>query len=51
LRGLETAESVDLVGRLYLLCSKAGRKDAVLWGRCFMDFDLKVHGSSSSVVQ
>jgi hypothetical protein len=51
LQGLETAESVDLVGRLYLLCSKAGRKDAVLWGRCFMDFDLKVHGASPSVVQ
>jgi hypothetical protein len=51
LRGLETAESVDLVGRLYLLCSKAGRKDAVLWGRCFMDFDLKVHGDSPRVVQ
>ena len=43
-RGLESKESADLVGRLYLLCGKSGRKDTLLWGRCFMDMDLKVHG-------
>lgn len=46
-RGLESEESADLVGRLYLLCSKAGRKDTLLWGRCFMEFDRKVHGENS----
>ncbi len=44
LRGLESEESADLVGRLYLVCSKAGRRDAVLWGRCFLEFDTKIHG-------
>jgi len=44
--GLASEESVDLVGRLYLLCSKAGRKDSLRWGRCFMDLDLKVHGEN-----
>jgi len=47
LRGLETEESADLVGRLYLLCNKAGRRDTILWGRCFMDFDQKVHGENA----
>ncbi len=46
-RGLESEESADLVGRLYLLCSKAGRRDTLLWGRCFMEFDRKVHGENS----
>jgi hypothetical protein len=48
LRGLESEESADLVGRLYLLCSKAGRRDAVLWGRCFLEFDTKVHGEAGA---
>lgn len=47
LRGLESEESADLVGRLYLLCSKAGRKDTLLWGRCFQEFDRKVHGEEA----
>ncbi|GEM_PF-2297862 len=47
LKGLESEESADLVGRLYLLCSKAGRRDTILWGRCFMEFDQKVHGDSA----
>jgi hypothetical protein len=49
-RGLESEESTDLVGRLYLLCSKSGRKDALLWGRCFMEFDLKVHGEKPPAI-
>lgn len=43
-KGLETKESADLVGRLYLLCNRCGRRDTLLWGRCFMDIDLKVQG-------
>jgi hypothetical protein len=43
-QGLESKESADLVGRLYLLCNRSGRKDTLLWGRCFMDIDLKVQG-------
>ena len=49
-QGLESEESADLVGRLYLLCSKAGRPDALFWGRCFMEFDRKVHGEDGSPV-
>lgn len=45
-RGLESEEAADLVGRLYLLSSKAGRQDALLWGRCFMEFDRRVHGDN-----
>ncbi|MBI4889675.1 MAG: hypothetical protein HY821_03555 [Acidobacteria bacterium] len=45
--GLETEEAADLVGRLYLLCSKAGRQDTLLWGRCFMDFDRKARGEEA----
>jgi len=43
-KGLESKESADLVGRLYLLCNKTGRRDTLLWGRCFMDIDLKING-------
>ncbi len=49
-RGLESVEAADLVGRLYLLCNRAGRRDTLLWGRCFMDIDLKVHGESHTQV-
>ncbi len=49
-KGLESPESADLVGRLYLLCSNSGRKDTLLWGRCFMDIDLKVHGAGQPCV-
>jgi hypothetical protein len=49
-RGLENSETADLVGRLYLLCNKAGRRDTLLWGRCFMDIDLKVTGDSPAKV-
>jgi hypothetical protein len=45
-KGMESKETADLVGRLYLLCSRSGRKDTLLWGRCFMDIDLKVHRNS-----
>ncbi len=45
--GLESEETADLVGRLYLLCSKAGRRDTLLWGRCFMDFDRKARGDQA----
>lgn len=48
--GLESKESADLVGQLYLLCNRSGRKDTLLWGRCFMDIDLKVHGSGAANV-
>jgi len=48
--GLESKESADLVGRLYLLCSKSGRRDTLLWGRCFMDIDLKVHGNGDGKI-
>ena len=49
-KGLESKESADLVGRLYLLCNKCGRRDTLLWGRCFMDIDLKVHGNGKAAV-
>jgi len=49
-KGLETKEFADLVGRLYLLCSKSGRRDTLLWGRCFMDIDLKVHGNGDGKI-
>jgi len=39
--GLESPESTELLGRLYLLCSRYGRKDTLFWGRCFMEFDRK----------
>jgi hypothetical protein len=44
LRGLESEESTDLVGRLYLACSQAGRRDTILWGRCFHELDTRLHG-------
>ncbi|WP_321477309.1 hypothetical protein [uncultured Paludibaculum sp.] len=50
LHGLESEEAVDLVGRLYLLCSKAGRADSILWGRLFMDLDLRIHGDNPPTV-
>ncbi len=40
--GLESMESTELLGRLYLLCSRYGRKDSLFWGRCFMEFDRKM---------
>lgn len=46
--GLETAESAELLGRLYLLCSRYGRKDALYWGRCFMEFDRKTQASGAA---
>lgn len=49
--GLESEESADLVGRLYLLCSQAGRKDALLWGRCFMRVDDGQQAAMPPVVQ
>jgi hypothetical protein len=49
-KGLESKESADLVGRLYLLCNRSGRKDTLLWGRCFMDIDLKVQGNGMAKV-
>lgn len=50
-RGLETKESADLAGRLYLLCNRTGRRDTHLWGRCFMDIDEKVHGPGMPMIQ
>jgi hypothetical protein len=45
--GLETPESTELLGRLYLLCSRYGRKDALYWGRCFMEFDRKMQADGA----
>ena len=49
-KGLESKETADLVGRLYLLCSKSNRRDTLLWGRCFMDIDLKIQGSGMAKI-
>lgn len=46
LRGFESEEAVDLVGRLYLMSSKAGRADSLVWGRQFMELDLRIHGDN-----
>lgn len=46
LAGLESEQSAELVGRLYLLCSQHGREDTLYWGRCFMDFDRKARGGN-----
>lgn len=45
--GLETAESTELLGRLYLLCSRHARKDTLYWGRCFMEFDRKMQANGA----
>ncbi len=45
--GLETPESTELLGRLYLLCSRYGRKDSLYWGRCFMEFDRKMQAGDA----
>lgn len=45
--GLESAESAELLGRLYLLCSRYGRKDSLFWGRCFMEFDRKLQADGA----
>ncbi|MGB9611626.1 MAG: hypothetical protein ACPL7M_11700 [Bryobacteraceae bacterium] len=45
--GLETPEATELLGRLYLLCSKYGRPDSLYWGRCFMAFDRKLQAGES----
>ncbi|MGC4055100.1 MAG: hypothetical protein QM757_40180 [Paludibaculum sp.] len=50
MRGFESEEAVDLVGRLYLLCSKANRPDTLLWGRLFMDLDLRIHGDNPPTI-
>lgn len=50
LRGFESEEAVDLIGRLYLLCSKSGRPDSLLWGRLFMDLDMHLHGDNPPTV-
>lgn len=42
LEGLESPEATELLGRLYLLCSRYGRQDSLYWGRCFMAFDRKL---------
>jgi len=46
LRELGSEEFVDSLGRLYMMCSKAGREDAVLWGKCFLDLDVAIHDHS-----
>jgi hypothetical protein len=45
--GLETPESTELLGRLYLLCSRYGREDTLYWGRCFMEFDRKLQAGGA----
>lgn len=45
-----TEEVVDSLGRLYMMCSKAGRADAVLWGKWFLDLDVRLHGAEPPVV-
>lgn len=50
LRSFESEEAVDLIGRLYLLCSKAGRADSIVWGRHFMELDLRIHGDNPPTV-
>lgn len=47
LEGLETPEATELLGRLYLLCSRHGRPDSLYWGRCFMAFDRKLQSGGT----